>query len=568
MKLLDRRWIRAMRRRLLAEVKASKVLRARRREACPSVLHRHFQPPPSTLRAAFFIGWLIFGWVSAQKGAALRLLPFWAASALWIRWAMLGQFPATVRQVAHLPFGAAAYFRRLWRIDGERTAWFGTEMWWVLGAWLSAHGDGGFGWLSALPLAAFAAAGTFALGAVLAALNRPAWIGLILAGAVIGGAASFVGAKFFPAQAAWLFDRAHEMSLWLTPGGWMVQAVSALHARHFGLCAAFLGATGAVTATLPLSRLRLKALTCAGEETPRDLTDAVAFREDEDDLLDPAPTPEPASETALSEETAQAAEERLRAGTLISPSPLHDPLAAWLHRRLTPRRQIIFAALTGGSSPWTLRWQRAMRFAVVGLGAIFLLRWIFPDVQTPVFFLWIALLHLRLPIFGGNWIALSGCASASRTIPPYALLPVRDRELRWVMFLANSLRFAVLAPVLSLATGAGAALIGGSFDGSALRSAALVLLLWLAQPVALALQFAHTSHLRGWLAFLILTLVIVLGGSAALLAFGLLLDGDALTGSGRFTQIAMFLGGILAALHLLSAFYCWRHARGRIDLVR
>jgi hypothetical protein len=185
-----------------------------------------------------------------------------------------------------------------------------------------------------------------------------------------------------------------------------------------------------------------------------------------------------------------------------------------------------------------------------------------PGGAHNVFLLWAALLHLRLPVFGGFWPLLDTSAGLFRQVAAYGTLPLREAEILGVAFLANTLRFASLGPVIIVAMATAHTLLGYDFAATALRASYLIILLWLAQPIVLTFRLAHLGKLRGCVTFCLLGLVVVLSLALGFWAIILLLDGSA-----PLAAWPVVLGAYVV-LVLGAAWYCRRHARGRVDLVQ
>ena len=177
----DRKWVRAMKRRIRAEVRANRELRRRRRTVDPGTLRRSRPLPLPLLRALLFVIVMIVALYPSKDASGLLYLVCWGAILVISRWVLLVTATRAPLAVAHLPVRGRDCFSALWRADMRRWAIFGLESWIALGRWLQETGSGAIGWLIALPLAAGASLGTAAVGAGLASLNRPHWLNRLVA---------------------------------------------------------------------------------------------------------------------------------------------------------------------------------------------------------------------------------------------------------------------------------------------------------------------------------------------------------------------------------------------------
>lgn len=126
----------------------------------------------------------------------------------------------------------------------------------------------------------------------------------------------------------------------------------------------------------------------------------------------------------------------------------------------------------------------------------------------------------------------------------------RDRiDLRRrFMFLPDFPAFA-LAPTLI------------DYLGVVLRAAALVLCLWLTNPVVIMMRFAQTVRTHGFLLGWVLFFFVLLALSLSLLVTVCFFEPRIVM------KFGWWLPGGVGGIYLLSAFYFWCHQRGRTEIV-
>ena len=553
----DRVWCKALRRRIRSEVKGSPALHKRWKAERKDLMRRTRDTSPVVWRSLILAGWVAVSLTQPEYVLAtlMKLLPLWGLFLLMTRWYSLGSVPRSIHGVAHLPVTPADYFSYHWRRDWWRSAFLALEAAAVTGAWLAAHGYGAAGWFFGGALGALAAAATFAAGAACAGQGWTALPKAFFLSAPVSFLVVIVLHNLFPKLAASLLDGLSAVLLWLTPLGWVLQGTDALGRQEFARAFCLLGATAAFAGTAFISRAQLLRQTNFLDHL---LAPGPSTSDGFDGETLPAAAPPPEADADMAEETV----ERLRGGALMEDAVGFDPMARGLVRCISPQGRLLLRVLTGGWTDWLQHWMRTLVFSGAGLFILLAVNSLVPGIRLQLFGAWLLLLYCRLPLLGGSWRALEGSAGAMRFSPVYASLPVSDWKLATTIFTVNSVRFAALAPIIILPMAAAAAQIGYSFGGSLARIATGFFLLWLAQPVVIAMRFSHTAKLRGGFLFLLMIVGVIIAFIAGFSIFFLMLEWAS------FPKVMPWILGWYAGLYAIGGLYFWRHARGRVDLVQ
>jgi hypothetical protein len=558
MKFHDRRWIRGLRRRIRTEVRKSERLR----ELRDPVFTRNRSVSPMFARIFLMLAWVVAGWFLAEKGTALRALPYWAWFIFLSRWNVLGQFANFATLVRHLPIRREESFVHLWKEEVRAFAILAVEFAAVLGAWLQAHGFCGWGWLIAAPIAALSAAAMFAFASAVFSFIGMRWIWIpnfatvcVILALAFGFQISY---EFVTGTAALL----NATLIWITPGGWAVEAVRSLPSEPW-TSALFIGATLSAACTLPILRRRLW-------DAFRDLVlidPPWRFDEyDEEEEFEPAPPPPSPGETLSPEEEEFVKGEVVAAFQVFTPDRKPSVFPAGLTFPFVPgaTRWTLLYQLLGGEIPrWRASFISALKYSAGGLALLFVVRGVAPGLGGVVFGFWGAGFALGyLPLFGGYWPGLTSSGSASRMIPYISLVPVGTWELTWIMLVSNYTRLAVFGAVAVPAAIAAAAIIGLDPVQSAFKVNITFATLALLQPVAIACQFMHASRMRGCVNLLV-ALPFVLFGLVLCLSV-ILFFTDWPHGLRTLLPVAAVSLGIL---YVLSAILLWRYSRRKMDVI-
>jgi len=542
-----------MRRRALAEVKASPRLKKRRRQL-PSIWTRSFPLDLHVLRMIVPAVWFLIAMDGGSGAeAAARMFPFWAALLIVARWGAFCTLPDQMLVVISLPLDPAKYFAHLWKREAFPVTLLTLEAWMVFT--LNGCGTGHASLLAALlalPAAVALSVGGLAVALLLALYAN---FGVTVLASVVGGL-GLVGLALtgLDQTARWIVESIQPALLWATPAGWTVQGISAFAHQEWALALAFTGAAIAIIGTIPGNLLRFRNRTLAVAEAK--VEEALAWTQD-----DEAVEAIPSSLLTPPEETLREGETIARAwlagpGRTV-PEP-NDPPLRWLHRRLNLRGQMILQCLIGPSERIKVLLSTLARQSLFFLLALFLARTFLPK-WAPQIYGWgiVYLTFLGTSTLGGRAAILDETFSRSRFLPAYGGLPIGDHEIRRMMWRSNSLDFLVYGPVVMLAVILGGMLLGYGWVYLLPRAAGGLLVLWLAQPVILTVRFMNTVRIRG-LSSLIAFVLAIVGLGWAMCSIVLLIEWEAWQ-----PWLACY-----AVLWGTAWWYRRRHARGRVDLMK
>lgn len=563
MELFDRPWIRELRRRILAEVKASPPLTKRLRQRAKPGSRIYSVEDLAIFRFLGPIVWFLLA-LGHDGKYTMGLFPYWAAVLIVLQWAAFCALPDRLAAVMALPLDPAQYLAHLWKRQAIPVVLLGLEAWIVFAMGGCGTREAGLtSALFALPAAAAVSGGGLAVSLFLAR-----WVSL-----TPRAAASFVaivglvwiqqanGKKTFQ----WISSALEAPLGWATPAGWTVQGVNAFAHQEWWLALAFTGAVVAIIGTVPgnLTRLYHHILVAADAKVAK----ALSGRRDE--------KPEPEAACAL----LAPSEEKIRDGETIArewfagpgqtiPEP-GNPALRRLHRQLDARGRLILQCLIGPNERDTAPFATVIKQSLLLLGALFLVRHLDSKLALQAYFMGIVILSFQLiSTFGLRAAVLEETFCRSRFLPAYGGLPIGDDEVRRIMGRANSANLLVSGPVVVLAIALGGVIVGHAFFPGLGRAAVGLLILWLAQPILLTVRFLNspkakaTSVITSWLPMVVGFLLAIEGAVWAMFSFSVLEEG--------LQRMWPVLGWLASygALWGTAWWYRRHHAQGRVDLAR